>query len=125
MKPPFYLELERRGAWVYTDVIFIGACLISHHINDKGHFVLDVITTPVDNRNQGHGTKVMTILKDISKTTNTPIELLVGVVKKGGIKMSAGEKLEETCGVQFIQARRYFLTLVRSYAKNRIRAGYA
>jgi hypothetical protein len=85
MKHPFYLELERRGAWVYTDVIFIGACLISHHINDKGHFVLDVITTPVDNRNQGHGTKVMTILKDISKTTNTPIELLVGVVKKNGI----------------------------------------
>lgn len=86
-KHKFYKELENRGARVYSDVIFIGACLIAHHINDKDNFVLDVITTPVNARNQGHGTEIMNELIDISNTTNTPIELIVGTVRKLGIQL--------------------------------------
>lgn len=78
----FYKELQDRGALVYKDVIFAGGCLIAHHINEDDNFVLDVITTPVNARKQGHGTEIMNVLIDVSNTTNTPIELIVGTVRK-------------------------------------------
>ncbi len=87
MAHKFYQELQDRGAWVYNDVIFIGGSLIAHHINkDNNNFVLDIITTPVNTRNQGHATQVMNALIDVSNKTNTPIELLVGTVRKSGFQ---------------------------------------
>lgn len=83
----FYQELQDRGAWVYADVIFIGGSLIAHHINDNNNFVLDIITTPVNARNQGHATEVMNTLIDVSNKTNTPIELIVGTVRKSGFQL--------------------------------------
>jgi hypothetical protein len=87
MKHLFYKELEDRGAWVYIDVIFLGGCLIAHHINDESNFVLDIITTPVNARNQGHATQIMNVLIDVSNITNTPIELIVGTVRKSGFQI--------------------------------------
>jgi GNAT superfamily N-acetyltransferase len=84
MKHRFYKELEDRGALVYSDVIFAGGCLLSHHINEDDNFVLDIITTPVNARKQGYGTQVMNTLIDVSNTTNTPIELIVGTVRRNG-----------------------------------------
>lgn len=82
----FYQELENRGALIYADVIFIGGSLIAHHINkDNNNFVLDIITTPVELRNQGHATQVMNALIDVSNKTNTPIELIVGTVRLCGL----------------------------------------
>jgi hypothetical protein len=86
-KHKFYQELQDRGARIYTDVIFAGGCLIAHHINDEDNFVLDVITTPVNARNQGHATQIMNILIDVSNITNTPIELVVGTVRKSGVQL--------------------------------------
>ena len=83
----FHKELQDRGAWVYADVIFIGGSLIAHHINDNNNFVLDIITTPVNARNQGHATEVMNTLIDVSNKTNTPIELIVGTVRKSGFQL--------------------------------------
>ena len=85
----FYKELQDRGALVYKDVIFIGASLLAHHINDEGNFVLDIITTPVQARNQGHATEVMDTLIDVSNKTNTPIELIVGVVRLSGVQLKS------------------------------------
>jgi hypothetical protein len=87
MKHKFHKELEDRGAWVYADVIFIGSCLLAHHINDEGNFVLDVITTPVNARKQGHATQIMNVLIDVSNITNIPIELIVGTVRKSGFQI--------------------------------------
>jgi hypothetical protein len=83
----FYQELQDRGAWVYKDVIFIGGSLLAHHINEQGNFVLDVITTPVEIRKQGHATAVMYELIDVSNKTNTPIELIVGTVRLSGVML--------------------------------------
>jgi GNAT superfamily N-acetyltransferase len=87
MKHRFYQELQERGAIVYSDVIFWGGCLLAHHINDEDNFVLDIITTPVNARKQGHGTQIMNALIEVSKTTNTPIELIVGTVRSSGFNL--------------------------------------
>ena len=87
MKHLFHKELEDRGAWVYSDVIFIGNCLLAHHINDEGNFVLDIITTPVNARKQGFANQVMDTLIDVSNNTNTPIELIVGTVRSTGFNI--------------------------------------
>ena len=86
-KHKFYEELEKRGALVYSDVIFIGGSCLAHHINEQGNFVLDIITTPAMARKQGHATAVMYTLIDVSNKTNTPIELIVGTVRLYGLQL--------------------------------------
>ena len=95
MKHRFYKELEDRGAMVYSDVIFAGNCLLAHHINDEDNFVLDIITTPVNARKQGHGTKIMNVLIDVSNRTNTPIELIVGTVRSNGFSIKGSNIVGE------------------------------